>query len=97
MDTSAFLDHVTSHAAPDPDWDPALQALWFAEKGDWKRAHEHCQQGDSQDCAWAHANLHRVEGDISNARYWYHRAGKPESALSIEAERHAIIAAVLAN
>jgi hypothetical protein len=26
---------------------------------------------------WIHAHLHRVEGDLGNAAYWYRRAGKP--------------------
>lgn len=95
MNTSAFLEHATSYTAPDTDWSPALQALWYAEKGDWESAHTKCQEGDEKDGAWVHANLHRQEGDLSNARYWYHRAGKPESDLSIEAERHSIIAALL--
>ena len=25
---------------------------------------------DDPDCAWVHAYLHRVEGDLGNARYW---------------------------
>lgn len=95
MNTETFIDHVASHSAPEKDWNPALQALWYAEKGDWKQAHTLCQQGDREDGAWVHAHLHREEGDFSNARYWYQRAEKPESELSIEAERHAIVAALM--
>jgi hypothetical protein len=27
--------------------------------------------------AWIHALLHLVEGDLSNARYWFAEAGRP--------------------
>lgn len=95
MNTKEFLHHVTSHSSPEGDWSPALQAIWYAENGDWKRAHELCQQGDSKDGAWVHANLHRQEGDLSNAGYWYNRAEKPESEQSIEAERREILSTLL--
>ncbi len=90
-----FLEHCRQHDAPDSSWSPPLQALWHAEKGNWERAHTLCQQGDLPDGAWVHANLHREEGDLSNARYWYHRAGKPECNLDIAAERHDIISRLL--
>ena len=50
---------------------------------------------DDADCAWVHAHLHRVEGDASNARYWYRQAGKPAASGALDAERDAIIAALL--
>ena len=50
---------------------------------------------DDADCAWVHAHLHRVEGDVSNARYWYRQAGKPAASGGLDAEREAIIAALL--
>ncbi len=91
-----FLDHCRQHEAPEAGWEPPLQALWYAEKGNWEKAHALCQQGDLPDGAWVHANLHREEGDLSNARYWYGRAGKTESNQSIEEERRDIIASLLA-
>ncbi len=97
MTTEAFINHVLENSAPNSEWRPALQALWYAEKGEWKTAHEKCQEGDEDEGAWVHANLHREEGDLSNARYWYHRAGKPESGLTIVQERHAIITQLLAG
>ncbi|MCC5844947.1 MAG: hypothetical protein JJU05_11905 [Verrucomicrobia bacterium] len=93
---SDFLHHCRQHDTPEADWGPPLQALWYAEKGNWEKAHELCQQGDLPDGAWVHANLHREEGDLSNARYWYQRAGKSESNQSIEEERRDIIASLLA-
>lgn len=74
----------------------ALQSLWFDAKGDWNKAHELAQQdGESGD--WVHAYLHRKEGDASNARYWYIRAGKSVYSGSLEDEWAAISEALLAK
>jgi hypothetical protein len=74
---------------------PALQALWWIGKGDWDAAHQIVMAGESADCAWVHAHLHRIEGDLDNARYWYRRAGELAVTHAFEAERDAIIAALL--
>lgn len=56
----------------------ALVALWYEKKGDWEKAHEIAQSDSDTDSAWVHAYLHRKEGDLFNARYWYKRGGQPE-------------------
>ncbi len=74
------LDELKSSLdAPNPPGDlpPLIEALWRAAKGDWNAAHELVQNDSSRDAAWIHAYLHRVEGDHSNAAYWYRRSGKP--------------------
>jgi hypothetical protein len=76
---------------------PLLQALWYDARGDWARAHELAQEVDSRDGAWVHAYLHRKEGDIDNARYWYRRAGRPECAGTLPEEWSTIVAVLLAN
>ncbi len=48
-----------------------LRALWQLARGDWHKAHETVQADNGPDAAWVHAHLHRVEGDESNADYWY--------------------------
>jgi hypothetical protein len=59
--------------------DTLLEAIDRALDGDWDRAHQIVQQDESDSsAAWIHAALHRMEGDIGNARYWYRRAGRPE-------------------
>lgn len=65
-----------------------LQALWYDARGDWDRAHEVCQQAKSRDGDWVHAYLHRKEGDVGNAGYWYVRAGRPmpEADVTLETE-----------
>jgi hypothetical protein len=71
---------------PSADLPPLLQALWWDAKGNWDRAHEIAQSSESTDAAWVHAYLHRKEGDISNAGYWYSQARKPRCKDEIEAE-----------
>jgi hypothetical protein len=41
---------------------------------------------DDKDCALVHAYLHRVEGDLSNAAYWYRQAGQPAASGQLAAE-----------
>jgi hypothetical protein len=53
-----------------------LQALWWVAKGDWDRAHALVQADEGRAAARVHAYLHRVEGDIGNAHYWYGQAGE---------------------
>jgi hypothetical protein len=59
------------------DLSGALLALWWDAKGDWEKAHEVAQDVSGRDGAWVHAYLHRKEGDLGNAGYWYRQAGRP--------------------
>ncbi|MDH2355809.1 hypothetical protein QCM80_34855 [Bradyrhizobium sp. SSUT112] len=72
--------------APSPDLSAPLAALWWAAKGDWDQAHKIVQDESSPEAAWVHAYLHRVEGDLGNASYWYRQAGQPVAKDSLEAE-----------
>ena len=84
-----------SGAAPAPGLDAPLAALWWAAKGCWDEAHKIVQDEVTDDAAWVHAYLHRVEGDPGNAGYWYRRAGKPVAAGSLETEWEQIVSALL--
>ena len=53
-----------------------LRAVWHGLRGDWDAAHELAQAQDDADGAWVHAWLHRIEGDLVNADYWYRRSGR---------------------
>ena len=68
----------------------ALRALWWARSGDWDRAHALAQQektpDGARDGAWVHAYLHRVEGDLANAGFWYRRADRAVHTGALEAE-----------
>ena len=72
--------------APAPGLEPPLVALWWAAKGDWDRAHKIVQDESDADAAWVHAYLHRVEGDLGNADYWYQRARQPSRRDDTRAE-----------
>ena len=65
---------------------PALSALWHAARGEWDEAHRIAQDVNNRSGAWVHAHLHRQEGDLGNARYWYGQAGQPEATDSLEDE-----------
>ena len=82
--------------APPRDLAPALQALWWAAKGDWDKAHAIVMKDEGAEAAWVHAYLHRVEGDLPNANYWYRTAGKPAASGTLDAEWGAIAVALLA-
>ena len=84
-----------SGTAPAPSVEPPLAALWWAAKGDWDKAHTIVMNEESADAAWVHAYLHRVEGDLGNAGYWYRRAGQPAAQDSLEAEWERIVSALL--
>lgn len=75
-----------SGAAPAPQFGAPLAALWWAAKGNWDEAHRIVQDEPTADAAWVHAYLHRLEGDLGNAGYWYQRAAKPVAGGSLESE-----------
>jgi len=78
-----------------PDGPPLLKALWHDAKGDWERAHAIAQDVEDRSGAWVHAYLHRKEGDLGNARYWYQRARQPVATDSLDEEWTRIVAALL--
>ena len=82
-------------AAPPAGISGAAQALWWQAKGDWHQAHRCCQDSHDEKGAWAHAYLHRVEGDERNAGGWYKRAGRNPSSATLEQEWEEIARAVL--
>lgn len=89
-EADAFLKAL-DEAAPPSSWSAALRSLWHAARGDWDIAHEIVQAEEADpDAAWVHAHLHRIEGDLDNARYWYGRARRPYTSAPLEEERAAI-------
>jgi hypothetical protein len=86
-----------SNPAPAQGLSTALQALWWAGKDDWDKAHTIVMDASGAEPAWVHAYLHRVEGDLGNARYWYGQAGQPPATNSLPDEWGAIVSALLAR
>jgi hypothetical protein len=86
-----------SGAAPAPDLAAPLAALWWAGKGNWDHAHKIVQDENDANSAWVHAYLHRVEGDLGNAGYWYRQAGKPVATDALETEWERMVSALLGS
>ena len=74
---------------------PAILALWHDARGDWESAHRVAQDIDGPDGSWIHAYLHRKEGDLGNAGYWYDRAGRTPASGSLDDEWTEIASALL--
>jgi hypothetical protein len=85
MKLEDYLSSLEQSNAP-VDCSPYLTALWHDHRGDWARAHEIVQEIADPSAAWVHAYLHRKEGDLSNAKYWYSQAGRRVHSGSFEEE-----------
>ena len=94
MDINSFKESLTNNTPP-AGIRAELKALWFEAKGDWNKAHRIVQNLDSSEAAWVHAYLHRKEGSINNADYWYSRAGRAMSGVSLDEEWQTIAEAFL--
>jgi len=92
-----FQDFQTtlSDSTPPNRLSSYLQSLWYDAKGDWNEAHSIIQDIEDKTAAWIQAYLHRKEGDIGNADYWYRRASKTRPAISLQDEWNNIVKALL--
>jgi hypothetical protein len=84
-------------SAPPVDLPLALQAMWWDGKGNWEKAHACAQAQEDPWGDWVHAYLHRKEGDLGNAGYWYRRAARPMPEITLNAEWAEIVAALVAS
>lgn len=97
MDVAALRSSL-GRDAPLPGLSRPVRALWHCARGEWDAAHALAQAAEGEpDHDWVHAHLHRVEGDLSNAGYWYRRAGRPVARGSLEAEWAEIAGVLLAK
>lgn len=85
MDFNTFQTSLQSATTPSFS-NPLLLALWHEGRGDWGASHNIAQDVHSKEGSWVHAYLHRKEGDIWNADYWYNRAGRKRPPYSLEQE-----------
>jgi hypothetical protein len=90
--TSAGFISSLSSENPPADLSIHAKALWFAGKGDWNKAHDLIQDINDKQAAQIHAFLHRQEGDLSNASYWYAKAESHFPTLSLEEEWDSLVA-----
>ncbi|HEX9238440.1 MAG TPA: hypothetical protein VF866_06725 [Xanthobacteraceae bacterium] len=93
--TPAAFKQSLNRKTPPAGVSTALQALWWAAGGDWDKAHRIVMGGHDQECAWVHAYLHRVEGDLDNAAYWYRQARRKAATGELSSECDEIVAALL--
>ncbi len=91
-----FLESLNGEASPAPP-DALLTAVWHGLRGEWDAAHEIAQEDESAEGSWVHAWLHRTEGDLSNAGYWYRRAQREVEGGDIRAEGETIAAFLLSR
>ena len=84
-------------SAPPGHLPAPLAALWWDHKGDWSRAHALVDELESPEAMAVHAYLHRREGSLSNADYWYRRAGRSYYRAALEEEWRALVDGLLAE
>lgn len=94
MNLTAFKESIQQNQLP-ANTSVYLQSLWYDAKGDWEKAHELIQDLPDKSASWIHAYLHRKEGDVWNADYWYSKGGKKRPAISLDEEWEHIVAAFL--
>lgn len=82
-------------AAPPAGITVYLQAMWQDAKGNWHEAHSLVDSMNDSTACYVHAYLHRKEGDLSNAAYWYSRAGKKKPEISLQEEWEQIVKQLL--
>ena len=92
--TLADFKATLADATP-PAVSPLLLALWHDARGDWDKAHTLAQEVDDASGAWVHAYLHRKEGDLGNAGYWYGRAKQQVATDALDEEWARIATALL--
>jgi hypothetical protein len=85
MNITDFRQSLTA-AAPPAGSSIYLQSLWYDAKGNWEQAHTLIQDLTDKKAAWIHAYLHRCEGDVWNANYWYNKADQRMPGYSLEQE-----------
>jgi len=86
--TMTVDDFVKSVAAERPplELSETLTSLWWDKKGDWATAHAIAQEIPTIQGSTVHAYLHREEGVLWNADYWYSRAGRQRPDIPLEEE-----------
>lgn len=80
MSFKEFTESVERDSQPPSGLNAVLRALWHDAKGDWSTAHHLAQEEKGERGAWVHAYLHRKEGDLENASYWYAKASRSRPA-----------------
>jgi hypothetical protein len=94
MTLDEFRSSLTNATASE-NLPPALRAMWEDARGNWSAAHAIAQDLEDMTGSWIHAYLHRKEGELGNAGYWYRRAGQPVPQDGLDEEWTRIVSALL--
>jgi hypothetical protein len=94
MNVTDFKESVSANNPPG-ELSVYLKALWYDAKNEWDKSHRLIQDLPDKNASWIHAYLHRKEGDIGNADYWYSKAGKKRPSISLPEEWEQMIIAFL--
>lgn len=94
MNTREFRESV-KHEIPPEGLGAPLAALWWDAKGDWTQAHGMVDELETREGMAVHAYLHRKEGSVSNADYWYARAGRKFHRPALDEEWEALVTGLL--
>jgi hypothetical protein len=95
MNIDEFIQSIYLENPPE-GLSPLLLALWYDAKGNWDKSHDTISEIESRDAAAVHAYLHRKEGDLWNADYWYTRAGKARKNIPLPAEWNELVKSIIA-
>ena len=92
-----FEDFIQSieNQEPPAELSETLTSLWWDKKGDWDLAHSIAQEIPTVQGSAVHAYLHREEGVLWNADYWYSRAGRVRPEISLEQEWQLLVEEML--
>ena len=93
MQYSKFIK-LTERPQPPAKLSGIHLAIWYILKDDWNMAHKTVQDLNTENACWIHAYLHRLEGDLGNANYWYRQVYKDLTTQSLELELNDIIRSV---
>lgn len=96
MTLQEFKDSIRNPIPP-KSLSKNLQALWHDSNDNWDEAHNIVQATSGFDGDWIHAYLHRKEGDLSNASYWYSKVGKTHPNVSLKMEWEELANYLLTN
>ena len=96
MNIAAFQSSIHEDGPP-AGLSAPLQALWWDNKGDWKRAHALVDELETPEGMAVHAYLHRKEGEQWNADYWYRLAGRTYHRTELSEEWTALVEGLLSN
>lgn len=72
MNYSGIVKNEVTHAMKSPVCQQSLQLI---QNDNWDAAHRLIQDYSDPLSCQIHGYLHRIEGDLANAHYWYQHGG----------------------